>query len=97
MNTEEKNERNEFLFVKRQDLKEEFRLSIIEVITELKEEKIWITAHETMKMLSIKSPTTLQSLRDNGKIEFSQPLKKLILYRKNSILEYLEKHSHKTF
>lgn len=97
MNTEEKNERNEFLFVKRQDLKEELRLIMTETISEYKKDKVWITAKETMALLAIKSATTLQMLRNTGKIEFSQPMKKLILYKKVSVLDYLEKHSRKTW
>ena len=96
MNTEE-SKRLEFILVNREDLKEEFHSSLMEFFDELKIDKVWITAQATMEILSIKSPTTLQNLRNTGKIEFSQPLKKLILYRKSSILEYLEKHSHKPF
>ena len=66
-------------------------------MAEFKEEKVWITAETTKNMLSIKSDTTLQMLRNTGKITFSQQLKKMILYKKASVLEYLEKHSHKPF
>ena len=97
MNTEEQNERNEFLFVKRQDLKEELRLIMTETISEYKKDKIWITAQATMDLMAIKSPTTLASLRNTGKIEFTQPMKKLILYKKSSVLEYLEKHARRTW
>lgn len=57
----------------------------------------WISDEEAMKMLRIRSRTTLQKLRDEGTIRFSQPSKKLILYDKNSILAYLEKHAKDTF
>ena len=96
MNTEE-SKRLEFILVNRKDLKEEFHSSLMEFFNELKVEKVWITAQETMSLLSIKSATTLQSLRNNGLIEFTQPMKKLILYKKSSVLEYLENHSHKIF
>ncbi|MBK7358995.1 MAG: helix-turn-helix domain-containing protein [Saprospiraceae bacterium] len=57
-----------------------------------KEDK-WISPEEAMVKLRIKSKTTLQKLRDEGKIRFSQPEKKIILYDTESIAEYLEKHS----
>jgi len=63
---------------------------------EIKEDK-WISAEEAMKKLRITSKTTLQKLRDEGKIRFSQPEKKIILYDTDSINEYLEKHSNETF
>ncbi len=52
---------------------------------------------EAMQMLKIKSKTTLQELRDNGDIGFSQPRKKIILYDRDSINTYLEKHYKKPF
>jgi len=52
----------------------------------------WISTEEAMIKLRIKSKTTLQKLRDEGKVRFSQPQKKIILYDNDSLLEYLEKH-----
>ena len=57
----------------------------------------WISTEEAMNKLRIKSKTTLQKLRDKGKIRFSQPEKKTILYDLASISEYLEKHSKEPF
>lgn len=57
----------------------------------------WIDGEETMKMLRITSKTTLQKLRNEGKIRFSQPEKKIILYDRDSIMEYIEKHANDTF
>jgi hypothetical protein len=57
----------------------------------------WISGEEAMKILRITSKTTLQKLRDEGKIRFSQPEKKLIFYDVDSLHEYLNKHVHKTF
>ncbi len=57
----------------------------------------WISDVEAMKLLRIKSKTTLQRLRDEGKIRYSQPTKKHILYDRQSILEYLERHSKEKF
>lgn len=62
----------------------------------VKEDK-WISGEEAMTMLRIKSKTTLQKLRDEGKIRFSQPEKKLILYDADSITDYLEKNSKEIF
>lgn len=57
----------------------------------------WIADEEAMRLLKIKSKTTLQSLRDEGKIRFSQPQKKIILYDRDSINEYLEKNARNNF
>jgi hypothetical protein len=57
----------------------------------------WIDGEEAMQLLNIKSLTTLQKLRDFGKIRFSQPQKRIILYDRDSIDEYLEKHARETF
>lgn len=57
----------------------------------------WISDEEAMQLLRIKSKTTLQKLRDEGEIRFSQPTKKHIVYDRSSILVYLEKHSKDTF
>lgn len=62
----------------------------------IKEDK-WISPEEAMQKLRISSKTTLQKLRDEGKIRFSQPEKKLILYDIDSINTYLEKHVKETF
>ena len=57
----------------------------------------WISGEEAMKILRITSKTTLQKLRDEGKIRFSQPEKKIILYDADSIHTYLNKHTNETF
>lgn len=62
----------------------------------IKEDK-WISGDEAMKKLRITSKTTLQKFRDEGRIRFTQPDKKIILYDNDSINEYLEKHSKDTF
>lgn len=62
----------------------------------IKENK-WITTVETMDLLGIKSKTTLQKLRDTGKIRFSQDSKKVILYDRDSVIEYIEKHVKNKF
>lgn len=62
----------------------------------IKEDK-WISGDEAMQKLRITSKTTLQKFRDEGRIRFTQPDKKIILYDSDSINEYLEKHSKQTF
>ena len=62
----------------------------------IKEDK-WISGEEAMKLLRITSKTTLQKLRDEGKIRFSQPEKKIILYDVESIHAYLDKNAKSTF
>lgn len=57
----------------------------------------WIADDEAMRLLNIKSKTTLQALRDEGKIRFSQPQKRVIVYDRESIESYLEKHAQNTF
>ena len=58
----------------------------------IKEDR-WISTQEAMIKLRIKSKTTLQKLRDEGKIRYSQPEKKIILYDSDSIQEFLEKNT----
>ena len=64
--------------------------------TQIEKEK-WIDDLEAMKLLNISSKTTLQKYRDEGKIRFSQPQKKVILYDRDSIGKFIEKHAHNTF
>jgi len=63
---------------------------------DIKQDK-WISGEEAMKMLRIKSKTTLQKLRDEGNIRYSQPEKKIILYDRDSITAYLEDFINETF
>jgi len=80
---------------------EAFYALIEEILRRIKEKQIekdtWISGEEAMRKLRIKSKTTLQKLRDEGKIRFSQPAKKVILYEAKSINEHLEKHAKNTF
>lgn len=57
----------------------------------------WINGDQAMIMLNVKSKTTVQKLRDEGKIRYSQPQKKIILYDRDSILEYLDQNAQNTF
>lgn len=60
-------------------------------------ENKWLNTDEAMQLLNIKSKTTLQNLRDEGKIRYSQPQKKIILYDRESINTYLEGSARNTF
>ena len=51
----------------------------------------WISASEAMKMLNIKSKTTLYQLRDSGSILSSQVTKRKYLYSTTSINQYLNR------
>lgn len=57
----------------------------------------WVSDEQAMQLLNIKSKTTLQKLRDEGRIRFSQPQKKIILYDRESINTYLEQNARNTF
>lgn len=81
---------------------EAFYALVDQVVARIKEKQNvvqdkWISPEEAMQKLRITSKTTLQKLRDEGKIRFSQPEKKLILYDVDSIYEYLEKHAKNKF
>ncbi len=81
---------------------EAFYQLIEDVVDRLKtEQKIvhdkWISPERAMEILNIKSKTTLQKLRDEGQITFTQPQKKIILYDYESIMDYLKSHSKSSF
>ena len=57
----------------------------------------WVDGEEAMQIMRIKSKTTLQRLRTEGKIRYSQPEPKTLLYDRDSIDAYLEKHAKDTF
>lgn len=84
-------------------LEDEAFYSLIEQVFERLKDKEkakddrWISGEEAMQKLCISSKTTLQKLRDKGKVRFSQPEKKHIVYDLDSIYEYLEKHAKDTF
>lgn len=66
-------------------------------LTQQSEQPKWLSQETAMQMLNIKSRTTLQKLRDEGKVRFSQPEKRIILYDRDSINAYLEQHAKETF
>lgn len=81
---------------------EAFYALVEQVVARLKEKNgheqdKWVDDEEAMRLLNIKSKTTLQKLRDEGKIRFSQPQKKIILYDRESLNFYLERNAKNTF
>ena len=81
---------------------EAFYQLVEQVVDRLKEKQNitqdkWISPERAMEILNIKSKTTLQKLRDEGSVMFTQPQKKIILYDYDSIMKYLNKHSKKPF
>ncbi|MEO7213324.1 MAG: helix-turn-helix domain-containing protein [Mucilaginibacter sp.] len=57
----------------------------------------WVSGEEAMRMLRITSKTTLQKFRDEGKIRYSQPEKKIILYDADSIRDFIEDFTYEIF
>ena len=79
-----------------------FYALVEQVVARLKEKhreenEKWLSDEQAMHLLNIKSKTTLQKLRDEGKIRFSQPQKIIILYDRDSLDAYLEKNARTTF
>jgi len=82
-------------------LEDEAFLKLVETVVKHIEEKDkinvnpWVSQEDAMKLLNIKSLTSMQDLRDQNKIIFSKPRPKIILYKYSSILKYLEDKSNK--
>lgn len=79
-----------------------FYALVEEVVQRIKEKQgiqhdKWISGEEAMRKLRISSRSTLQTLRNEGRLRYSQPMPKVILYDSDSIDEYLEKHAKGTF
>lgn len=55
----------------------------------------WIGEEDAVAMLAGVSKSTLQRLRNNGDIGYTQPSRKIILYDRFSIETYLETHAKK--
>lgn len=59
-----------------------------------KQESEWVDEAEAMKILNIRSKSTLSSYRNQDLIRFSQQSRKLILYYKPSLLSFIESHAN---
>lgn len=81
-------------------IEEEAFLELVrQVVAKLKEEEKepdWIDGQTAMTILGI-GKTKLQELRHSGAIRYSQPSRKIILYFRASLLEYLQKHAKEKF
>jgi hypothetical protein len=71
-------------------------IAYIDTKFSLPKENLWITGEEAQKLLNI-GRVTLQKLRDEGKIRFSQRDRKNILYDRSSIIEFIESHAKEKF
>lgn len=72
------------------------------VITELRKNtpeaaERWINADEAKRLLGVSSPSSLQKLRDEGKIRFAKMASRNILYDRESIMNYVESRVQETF
>ena len=80
---------------------EAFYTLIEELYERLKEKENiqdkWISKEEALGLLKVKSDTTLQKLRDEGKIRFSRSGDRKIVYDRESIESYLEQNASETF
>jgi hypothetical protein len=56
----------------------------------------FIPESEALKLLGIKSKTSLFKLRSNGKISYSK-MGKIIMYRRTSIMEYIIENEQSKF
>ena len=83
----EQKKSDDFLLVSKQDL--------LDMIAKIKAKKEWITTEEVMELMSIKSPTTLQAIRNKGLLDITRISSKLLLYRRSSVLQLLEDNSDK--
>lgn len=64
---------------------------------EQKEGDIYLSESETMKMLKITSKTTLWNYRNSGKLPYYQINKRVILYLKSEVEEFIKQHKVNTF
>lgn len=53
------------------------------------QEELWVDTETAMSILKISSKTTLQKFRDEQKIIFSQISRKVILYSRESLYQFL--------
>ena len=63
----------------------------------LPKEDDWIDKEEAMKLLRIKSETTLQKYRDEFRIEYNPINRRTFVYSRSSIKKYLNKNIKKAF
>ena len=77
---------------------EAFKALLKEVATQIKKDELfqldpWVSEKEAMQLLKIASKTTFQKYRDAGDIDFRMISTKHIVYRRTSILNFIENSS----
>lgn len=73
---------------------------VVEHITDtykLEKAERWISADACMELLNIKSRTTLWELKTQGKIAYSQISKKVVLFDRHSVLEFISVNKREAF
>lgn len=75
------------------ELTQRIKEAVKEVNKESIEPKVWVSTEEAKKLLSIKSKSKLQQLRDNKDIIYSQHGRN-ISYNYESIMNFLERNSN---
>ena len=71
---------------------ETFKVLVKQLALEIRDDELdpWIDEKETMRLLRISSKTTFIKYRDEGKIDFRRITKKHIVYRRKSVLDFIE-------
>jgi len=74
-----------------------FKAMVGEIVTQIKQEidvpdPLWIDQEEAMELLRIDSKTTFKKYREMGVIVESKMSGKHILYKRQSVLDFIEKH-----
>lgn len=71
---------------------ETFKSMVKELAMEIREDDQdpWIDEKETMRLLRISSKTTFQKYRETGDIDFRRLSTKHIVYRRRSVLNFIE-------
>ena len=81
---------------------EAFYVLIEKVVDRLKDKQAeppnkWISDEEAMQLLHVSSKSTMQRYRNEGFIRYTQPSRKVIMYDRQSIMEFLESKAKNTF
>ncbi len=66
------------------------------IIAQQKQPPEFIGESETLEILGLRSKTSLWQLRSSGVISYSK-MGKIILYRRSSLIEFIEKNELKKF
>ncbi len=71
---------------------ETFKSLVKELVKEIREDELdpFVNEKEAMRLLRITSKTTFQKYRDSGKIDYRIVSGKKYLYRRRSIIDFIE-------